>query len=58
MVDLLNKLYKLYLILFGAYATLLIGVVAYMIEIYRLYKQQKVVQEKMQREIINNKFKN
>ena len=52
-LELLNKLYDLYLMLVGGYVLLLIGTVAYMIEMYRLYKKQEVAQEKMQQEIIN-----
>ena len=52
-LELLNKLYNLYLILLGAYVFLLIGTVVYMIEMHRLLKKQKVAQEKMQEEIID-----
>ena len=52
-LELLNKLYDLYLMLVGGYVLLLIGTVAYMIEIYRLYKKQEVVQEQIQQEIID-----
>ena len=41
-LELLNKLYDLYLMLVGGYVLLLIGTVAYMIEMYRLYKKQEV----------------
>lgn len=52
-LELLNKLYDLYLILLGAYVFLLIGTVVYMIDMHRLLKKQKVAQEKIQEEIIN-----
>ena len=52
-IELVNKLYDLYLMLLGGYVILLIGTVGYMIEMFRLYKKHKVFEEKMEQEIIN-----
>lgn len=52
-MQLLNNIYNLYLMLIGGYVILAIGIIGYMFGLHRLYIQQKVFEEKVQQEIIN-----
>lgn len=52
-MQLVNNIYNLYLMLIGGYVILAIGIIGYMFGLHRLYRQQKVFEEKVQQEIIN-----
>jgi len=55
-LEMINKLYNLYLMLLGGYVLLLIFTIGYIVAIYRLYKNMnKIMMEEVNNEVYYNK---